>query len=482
MLIPFFNFLTRRNEARRTCNIPSQLAQPWLILFVVATSVLTTPCSVPAQPSEVAGPREVLKLFDLDESQINFLRDGGPIVDGEWEPLHRLLYVLPRVDVITIDQWTESAPSWSVIRSDPDRHRLRMFRIGGQLREVTTLKITPESAQRFGFSEFFRLRVACSPDESATIYARKIPSAWRPIIDRPITDEFEIPVSCNGLLLKLGESEAGHVTLIFVTNRTAWHPQRPAVQLGIGRGEAELGRLGMDVGLLDNLSQRSPLEGVDRECFYQLLWSAGRQPEAADRSHAPREQQTLDIVTALKSPQLLRGERFHLQGLARRALKVRVAEADIRDRYGVEHYFEIELFAPLKKSLRLVDARNGKERLHHNFPMTICCRSLPDGMPTGDQIRQMIEVNAFFMKLRSYRSGASTVQAADYQLSPLLIAKTVTLVAPSVTRNPLPAWLLAGVVFGGVAFALAVRQWYRRADQRFQQWRRTTDDAPRFDL
>ena len=76
------------------------------IVFTIAPlSVLaqalnsTSPQQTRADGSrEVASPREILQLFDLDDSVLRFFRDGEALSDDKMEPVYRILYLLPRFD------------------------------------------------------------------------------------------------------------------------------------------------------------------------------------------------------------------------------------------------------------------------------------------------------------------------------------------------------------------------------------------------
>ena len=91
------------------------------------------------------------------------------------------------------------------------------------------------------------------------------------------------------------------------------------------------------------------------------------------------------------------------------------------------------------------------------FPSRSARHELPRGMPEGDEIRQAIEVEGFFMKLWSYRSQFASGEGDDHggrlprrQISPLLIARTVRLDETSPPANPWPAWTMAAMVLGTV--------------------------------
>jgi len=111
--------------------------------------------------------------------------------------------------------------------------------------------------------------------------------------------------------------------------------------------------LGMDAGLWEDVraSKSNSLGDAEREPFYQLLAALG-QPKAADLHSAAR--QPLDLVSLLEKPSEHTGEIRSIEGVARRILKVAVSDADIQSRFGIDHYYQIDMFLPLgDASLRL---------------------------------------------------------------------------------------------------------------------------------
>ena len=53
----------------------------------------------------------------------------------------------------------------------------------------------------------------------------------------------------------------------------------------------------------------------------------------------------------IKTPKSVGGELYTLRGMARRAILIRVDDDDIRTRFGIDHYYEIEVFIPLERKV-----------------------------------------------------------------------------------------------------------------------------------
>jgi hypothetical protein len=443
-----------------------------------AISVLQT-----TDPADrLAGTRDLLELFGVASSEWRFLQDGQPLQSGEREILHRVLFLLPRIDRLERIRWARPQVDWEALQAESESSRGELFSLAGRAISVAVEELPPELAKRFLFREYYRVLLRPSKDNLVLeVYTREIPVAWKfpSTADEPTASRVRRapvegwPVRCDAIFLKSASGDGGVApdSLMFATDHLAWHPAAatpgpPAVS----EGQAILGRHGMDVNLLANLAHRRPLEKLDRESFYQMLWTARRiavgEPLATTRS--------LRIPEALLRPQSLTGDSVHVTGLARRAIRVQVPDADVQARFGIRHYFEIELFVDLPQTLILQDPTDGRELVYDRFPITICTPELPDGMPQGDDIRQPIAAQAFFWKLWSYRSlytsDATGQGRAGRQQSPLLIAPRVELVDSDPPANPWPVIGLGTILFGGFAAVLVVRFWYARSDRPFRQW------------
>jgi hypothetical protein len=336
--------------------------------------------------------------------------------------------------------------------------------VSGQTRH----ELPDEAVRRFGYDHFYELDIESTIDgRRLTVCAREIPRRWS-------ASGADQPVSCDAIFLKVGDRTSSGESLVFATDRLAWHPNEPDSSLRVGPGEALLGSYGMDVSRLDDVVHEQPLTAADREAFYQMLWTVRRIDPASLETRLSARQ--LPLVPLLQNPQGHVGHLFRVRGTARRAIRVLVNDPDIHERFGIDHYYEIELFAPLQQVLRLVDAHDGEARSYRDFPVTVCVAALPQGMPQGEEIHQWVEVDAFFLKLWSYSSHFMTGEgeAADAtrrQICPLFIAPSVKPVEEIRIHSPWPQRALAVFAGGMLIAGLAARFWYARHDRPFRRWR-----------
>jgi hypothetical protein len=216
---------------------------------------------------------------------------------------------------------------------------------------------------------------------------------------------------------------------------------------------------------------RQGIGDADREAFYQILHIL----KSADPAKLRRPQTgPLDVVPLLQEPENLTGQFLPLEGVARRVMRVPVNDADVRIRFGIDHYYEIDLFLPLgQKELRFGKAEEGKEIpiYANNFPATLICRKLPPGLREGDDLRDPIRADAVFFKLWTYRSGFSS-KFGQLQPAPLFLA-----IEPRVVpHQPLTNWVsgvLVSIAFGlALLVILVFFGWYYRSETLFSAKRR----------
>jgi hypothetical protein len=265
----------------------------------------------------------------------------------------------------------------------------------------------------------------------------------------------------------LDDPAAAGPSLLFAVPRMSWYPNNLLGQ-----------QLRMDVSLFDDVRDRRPLE--ERECFYQLLAAVGaakpRQLERAarqqlaerrdfyermarnrhqrpeDRAAAQRALERAqadadDVVPLFNDPAAQRGKLFVLSGEALRAVPVRVDDSDIVARFGIDHYYEVEIVTP--------DSQNN--------PIVCCLAELPPNMPQGDAIHENVRVIGFFLKSYAYKSRQSQADAAGHdrqQLAPLLVAHTLEVIEPAAQtpRNTMLTVVVAVAILLGAA-AIWYAQW-----------------------
>ncbi len=430
------------------------------------------PADQPLSPPQkrLSSAREMLDLFSVDRSQIDQLVDGRPLASDEEETLLKVLYRIPYFGADKMVAWCKTDGKWSDLIDAPELYRLDAFHVRGRAVGMQRVELPAETASRFDFSHYYRVQFRMD-DASypVLICGREIPDAW---IGRDRLDE---RASAYGLFLKVGETDNGVPELVFGADRVAWMPDSVQPDAGITVDHVLLGDLGMDVGLLDEVREtnRRELKGADRECFYQMLAATGRGEAGDLYRHARRP---FDVEAALTRPEAQQGRLFWIQGTARRVQRIVVSEDDIRERFGIEHYYQIDIFVPLgDEEVRLGsgDSDEAVPVFRNSYPVTCCVLDLPAGLPVGDDVSVSIQTVGFYFKLWAYRSEyVSSFDSKQRQISPMFVAATPRQVETQHGADPVWSWILGGAFLIAV-LCLATSAWFfRRGDRQFHEARR----------
>jgi len=441
---------------------------------LVACAQEATDVSSRAVADPMLGPREVLKVFDIDERYLAAFADDRKIDEAEQEKLLLVLYRLRQLPVATLEKFSKSPNVLPLLKEHPGEFRGEVFDLRGIVTRVERVELSAEQRERLQFATCYRCQMLTDAGMAATIYTSTVPKAWT--TDQPLSERS----SARAMFIKREKidhdeqpGKNGVTDWVFVAPRVAWYPR------------SFLGALGMDCGLLDEVRDRTRLN--ERECFYQLLaavsradasaieregrevlsrvtaeWTAkendptldAKQRLAVRRALVSAKRNASDIVPLFNEAAAQRGKLFVLRGEALRAIEVRVEDPDIVSRFGIRHYYELEVFTP--------DSQNN--------PLVCCVEELPSGMPQGENIRENICITGFFLKtwafdaVTSTSSTAAQQQPRRQQLAPLLVAKTVVWLPADHSRAQSVSVAIGLVAILALATALVL--YLRRADRR----------------
>lgn len=394
-------------------------------------------------------------LINVDESDLEHFVDREPLGVADEETLIRILYRIPAIRLHIVQQLIREKVSWSELVAEPDKHRAEFFRLRGYVTGVTRVPILAEVAERLEFDHYFRVTWECdSSPHPMVICARQIPAAW---LQTPPTRE---RAATEGLFIKVGDVTGQHPQLVFAAQRIGWFPEQESPEAGIHDDQVYLGGLGFDVSLLDEVRQTNYREVTarDGECFYQLL-AAMRQTDLTTLS--ARASQDFSLKELLSDPRPLQGELGTVRGVARRVTKVLVTDPEVRQRFQIDHYYQIDVFLLLGDQVIRVVPPGSKDKkgpqYSGTFPVTICALRLPPELPESLNPRREVRVPAAFFKIWSYKSDFVTAAGTGQsQRSPMFIALEPVVLPRPIVSNPakyLPMAalvLLAGFLWFGV--------------------------------
>ncbi|NUQ63834.1 MAG: hypothetical protein HUU20_15260 [Pirellulales bacterium] len=415
-----------------------------------------------ALPSTVrlAGPRELLELYGIDESHFANLTDREPWQAGEDEILMKIFYRLPGLRMADLERWAKPL-DLEALREAPAPHRGSVYRLVGRATKVEQLQPLPEMAERLGLEHYYRIRIELAEHGVASVFSRKVPKAWQRM------QALNEPAAALGFFLKVG-GEPGEPIPIFAAPRIHWYP------------DSALGGLGMDVGLLDEVQQEEiaggpndaaagidirklRLTGNDREAFYQMLAAVGRtRPkqllQEAQRRVAASGRDSYSVVPLFNQPQSQIGRLVVLSGNARRVIPIPIDDKDITARLGISRYYEIYLFTE--------DSQDN--------PLVFCVRELPPGMPigAGPQYGEEVTIAGFFFKTWAYRrSSQDGTDAVQWQLAPLLIGREAVWIPRQANRTSPVYGAIGSGLFVLVLTGLGLAVWlYGRSDRKARKF------------
>lgn len=399
--------------------------------------------------------RKLLELMGVDESHFRSLMDGRPIQPDETEALLKLLYAVRRLPALELRGFVPAAQPLTLGSLPPKGSRVAM---SGQLRTITTETPPPELAERFELPHYYRCELLLDGDQPATVYVDMIPTAWQ---QNPPTGA---RVGASGILAKQAGEASGQPNPIVIAPRLAWYPPSP------------LGDLGMDFGLFDSVRQKRPLLAEERVAFYDMLACLG-QADSAQLASSATERLTPTAGGAvakrlLQDPASEVGKLILLEGVARRAIRVEVTDPDIRRRFGLDHYYEVDLiFRDIRVRYEPANAppagAPAKATSDDTGPLVVTCnlRELPPGMPTGDRISELVRVPAFFFKLWAFQSELAEEAGHHHlQFAPLFLARTATWVQQPPVQSY--TWLFSVVLAALLAVVVLVVWSMNRGDRR----------------
>ena len=393
---------------------PRALFVALLGTFCVLLSTICV-CAQEAVPT----PEELLKLTGIEEAS---LRPALEAVEADEASRLWLLSAISQLRTWPPELWN----AWN--QTPPKTGWLQLASLEGVLKSCKQVGLSRDILERFPEQSLYLCEIEPTNTSEAPfrVYASEIPTAWR--------KGEAAPKDARVAVAGIGLAETGG-PLTLLSERIQWFPDLP------------LGRLGFDMGLFDAVRDAKPLSKLEREVFYRMLTTAVRDPE---NLIGPRFQAT-NVAPLFNAPQTRRGDRVLLDGTARRIIRIEVPDEDIRARFGIKHYYEVDLFTP--------DSQNN--------PLVLCMLELPNGVRAGGNVREHLRLQAYFLKTWAFRSGRppEVVEGkpkTTLQLAPLLfVAHAASLRAEDEKARQESPWSTLIILVVGIA-GVTVALWASR--------------------
>ena len=455
----------------------------WQIFGLGCVCCLATMLPQPAcAETESEQFQAILELAGVGPDALATLGPGPDYSDDDWR---LLLQVFGR-----LQQFRDPDPAAPYGAGLPTKSKDRfggIVRVGGLLVSMEKITLPGKVAEQHNQNFIYRCQLRFLISEGfgtggATVLATYVPKDWG------MKKDFNEGVNLRGVVIQYSE-ENGQA--VIMADHLAWYPDK-----GVSTGRILLARQGMDVSLLDEVRHRQPFvkPEVSREgeAFYAALTALVKTDPAELKNLAREnvgrvaeewrgeqtqltkdhqglkaklssttdevEQKTLQqqikqakkkrglaaavlqqakngrssVAPMFLQPEAEVGELIFIEGTARRAIRIAT------ERSAMEAYYELEVFTS--------DSQN--------LPIVCCVARLPEGFPTGDEIREPVRLAGVFFKLWRYRSrkpaGEPTDKAGGLQqlYTPVVLGQMPTWLNETAARKS-PWALWGGVVFLG---------------------------------
>ena len=402
-------------------------------------------------------PREILAEVGIGQEELESIHHTEAALE-ETESrtlILQILYRLAAIPLRSLEYWGNKNSKTETLAWDEQVAIGKTFSLKGQIKEIDPISLSEKDQSRFGKTTVYRCQVSFPGSEGshrAILYTSVIPH------ELPVGEP--IDASGGALAIYLGNDDKTNNRL-FVASRLAWYP------------DTLLGDLQMDVSLLESIQNSKPLRGEEFEAFYQMLsaakrTAAGELPRRAynqlryETKQIKKKQRQLEainmplsederieealletrleymrknashpFVPLVEYPDQFNGELIMLRGTAYRIVKVRISEPEIRKRFGIDHYYQIDMRVNLEHKVKLVTSHTAEgkeetireEKIVTQHPATFCALSLPTDMPTGDHLLEPIRVAGFYFKNWQYQTAEMRGDQAAERVAPMLIGR-----------------------------------------------------------
>jgi len=454
-------FCCKQNASHAECMNSIHKGIHMLVLLLAASLVLAQQ-DPPAPP--ITSAREYFAAYGIDFGALRLLVDSRVFDAEEQEPLLKILAQLPRITADEFQAWQKKDIQPEQFVASANDLRAEAMHVKGRAKKIEQVKLSEAIEEKYQLAGYYQIEMEVDSYGPAVVFSREIPALWgKSILGKPIDER----VSLWGVYLKFGAppaDEKARPTLYFAAQRLAWLPDRDDPAMKVSPSLHMLGDLGVDVTLLSTAIDQQPLRSEEREAFYQLLNAAAKaDPTKLSTLAAARS----SLAPLLAQPKEMRGELVTVEGIVHRATKIIVDDADIKKRFGLDHYFELVIFVP--ERIRYRQGQDGPEVLYDSFPVVCCVARLPAEIKVDEDLSEKVRISGFYFKLYSYSSQFMQQQLKERNLpgelrqhSPLILAPTAVFIPrPKAEENsfagPLAFFVVTLVVVGAIWGFLQLR-------------------------
>jgi hypothetical protein len=360
-----------------------------LVVILAVAGMLSAPGLLPAQESLVGDFPKYLADREIDAGDRSLFQEGTAWNEAKQKLLIKVLARIGAPAELMLP-WREAARDVAAAGA-PQPLGDMLVRLRGKATFVATLTLSPEQEQLAGRGRLDLVRIRDEKGAIVDVVTKDAPRSW------PRWKTIDEPAWVVGLPLATtpgpqpGPPPEGGET---------WPTEPPALLLaatGISwSADTPLGRLGMDYALFETVVDGRKLEATEADAFYALLAATGR---AADGEIEAAAGKPGDVVPLIDPGQKWfathRGDPLTIEGIARRATRIAVDGTARQKQVGADHYWELFVFV----NTPLLAVNN---RTQDSYPIVCCVRTLPAGMPSGEQISERVRISGFALKRYGY--------------------------------------------------------------------------------
>ena len=423
---------------------PTCAASLLLVLIGFATATPINAQVHDATPLELSG-YSLSEAYDIEDDQ--------PL-NLESPHINKLLYRIKKTSPQSRHEYQGHSKNvtWEKITTTPEDYRCWVFQRRLTLKKVTKHRFV-DAAKDTEIKGVFICHCENDLQQPVTVLSRTMPRKLR------IDTELNEPISINGFLFaRSKEAAEAKPKMVFVVDRIAWFPSTE--QAGIATpSHVKLASAGVDIGLLDWVEESNTrrLGNRDSEAFYQMIAAMKKTSLGVDSPNP------LSFVDLMQNASTNFGDQARIKGVVRSVTEVFISNPDIKQRLGVSRYYQLMMFPDLDGGKIVVKNKSGDDLEYRRFPITVCCLELPEGMTASEIERKPMVVEGFFFRFWKYQSDLTDTAGTSGQVSPLIIAKSPTIIESQESRLNLILLIFVSALIAGVAILLWT---YRIVDRR----------------
>ena len=449
-----------RPSLSRAC----QYRTPLMLVVFFWASAIAIPA--PAMQYQNDSPRE---LAGISASASFNTKDDLPL-DPQAKTAVNMLYRLRKASPATLDRFAAFSKDVSLTqaRDEAIDFRFWLFRFPANLTKIQKVPIADAPSTSDSIGHLYRCTALATDSTGSsipcTILTRSIPSQL------PLETAIDTPIQVTGMLYcralistpakvePAGQpTDADQPTLVFIADRLGWFPKTESVA---DKQMVALASTGFDVAQLDRIKSCNgkALGTKDADAFYHLLTTVGT-------GHDIPPAVPIKSVIAKSTENI--GARVELTARCRTCTRVKVTDPDKRERYGIDHFYQMFVFPDLDQAIVLTEnTPNGPAKtVYKRFPVTICATQLPAGLSPEDVTGNPISIDGTFFRIWQYDAEINQQANNSATISPLIITRDIEVIETAPWMNHIVTWVF-GIIAALIAFMYAYHRVFSKKQNR----------------